>query len=55
MKFELTTINTPGGKDKITVMIMIIFDNHKIEWKLQIFLEMTGNFWGKDVRTAKWA
>ena len=34
MKFELTTINIPGGKDWITDMIKIIFDNHRIEGKL---------------------
>ena len=31
MKFKLNVINIPEGKGRITVMIMMFFDNHKIE------------------------
>ena len=33
MKFKLNVINIPEGKGRITDMIMMFFDNHKIEWK----------------------
>ena len=31
MKFKLNVINIPEGKGRITDMIMMFFDNHKIE------------------------